>query len=83
MAGHYYTLAQAVKAEGGDATALLAKAAALQPKTKSGGNRHPGRAMPGDDGGSPTWMLYVGAAGALAALLLLVLGLRMRRHSAA
>ncbi len=83
MAGHYYTLAQAVKSEGGDATALLAKAAALQPKAKSGGNSHPGRAMPGDDGGSPTWMLYAGAAGALAALLLLVLGLRMRRHSAA
>lgn len=83
LAGHYYTLAQAVKAEGGDASELLAKAAALQPKAKSGGSSHPGRTMPGDDGDSPTWMLYVGGAGALAALLLLVLGLRMRRHSAA
>ena len=82
LAGHYYTLAQAVKAEGGDARALLAKAAALQPKANSNGS-HPGRAMPGDDSGSPTWMLYAGAAGVAAALLLLVLGLRMRRQSAA
>ncbi len=82
LAGHYYTLAQAVKADGGDASSLLAKAAELQPRAKSGSS-HPGRTMPGDDADGPTWMLYAGVAGAAAALLLLVLGLRMRRQSAA
>jgi tetratricopeptide (TPR) repeat protein len=77
LAGYHYALGRALEAEGGDGSASYARAVQLQP------DYAPAREAAERTGvvePRRRWMLYAGVAGGAAAVLLLGLGLVLRRR---
>jgi len=77
LAGFHYALGKALEAEGADGSAEFRRAAKLSP-------RHRGavKALTGHDpeARSTPWLLYAGIGGGAGALILLIIGLALRRR---
>lgn len=84
LAGHYFALGRTLQAEGKDGTAVLRRAASLDParaETLARGSDADQEALGAVRAGSgQRWMLYVGVAGCAGALILIILGFAIRQR---
>ncbi len=83
LAGHYFAMGQALRAEGKDGTAALRRAAELDPtrsQQPADGDEAAAEAPATEsDSDDRAWMLYAGVISAIAAMLLILLSLVRRR----
>lgn len=81
LAAHYHALGRALAAEGKDGSTAFRRAASLDAtrdwSDSTGGVDASGRPLPASPG---RWMLYAGLGGGAGAVILLILGLALRRR---